>query len=312
MTSYLGTDHCFDGSFGSFDEVIESVWRGAETPDQIVDSLTVLHECWHGAEAGRITIAGGPMVPWRCSPQTLRDTVALTRSWGLATHIHVAETGDEVALMRKRTGQGHVEWLGGLGLLGPDVQLVHAVHIDERELALIAGSGSVVIHCPTSNMYLASGIAPVPSMLKRGIAVALGTDGPASHNSQDLLETLKTAVLLAKVGAGDATALTNRQALEMVTRAGAQVLNRNDLGQIGPGFKADLILVHLNRPHIMPVHRVDSALVYNCNGGDVDTVMVDGRILLDRGRVTVCDEQELLATCRVMARALLQRMGFPD
>jgi 5-methylthioadenosine/S-adenosylhomocysteine deaminase len=237
----------------------------------------------------------------------MKEMLALTRAWGMPTHIHVAETRDEVEMMRARTGRSHVAWLQELGGLGPDIQLVHCVHVDDGELALIADSGALVVHCPTSNMYLASGIAPVPAMVQRQIPVALGTDGSASHNSQDLLETLKTAVLLAKVGAGSATALTNRDALQMATRAGALVLGRADLGQISPGFKADLTVVNLDRAHVAPVHRVDSALIYNCNGPDVDTVIVDGRILLDHGRVTVCDEDRLLAECRSAAHALVER-----
>ncbi|MCA9925178.1 MAG: amidohydrolase family protein, partial [Anaerolineales bacterium] len=159
------------------------------------------------------------------------------------------------------------------------------------------------------NMYLASGIAPVPALLRRGVPVALGTDGSASHNSQDVLETLKTAVLLAKVGSGDSTAMTPMDALRMVTTTGAKVMGRGDTGQLAPGFKADITLVNLNKAHVMPVHRADSALVYNCNGPDVDTVVVDGRVLLDKGTITMLDEAALLEECRRAARRLLERAG---
>jgi 5-methylthioadenosine/S-adenosylhomocysteine deaminase len=189
------------------------------------------------------------------------------------------------------------------------MQLVHCVHISDAEQALIADSGAVVIHCPTSNMYLASGIAPIPALLRRGVPVALGTDGSASHNSQDVLETLKTAVLLAKVGSGDPTAMVPMDALRMVTKTGAKVMGRDDIGHLAPGFKADLTLVNLNKAHIMPVHRADSALVYNCNGPDVASVIVDGRLLLDNGIITMLDEAALLEKCRVAAHCLLKRAG---
>jgi 5-methylthioadenosine/S-adenosylhomocysteine deaminase len=179
--------------------------------------------------------------------------------------------------------------------------------VDDAELDLIAGSNAVVVHCPVSNMYLASGIAPLRRMLERGIPVALGSDGPASHNSQDMLETLKVAVLLAKVGSGDARALASTNALRMVTVAGARLLGREDLGQIVPGAKADITLVDLNNARSTPVHDPESALVYNASGPDVHTVIVDGRVLLDAGRITVLDEAALLDECRQRASRLLER-----
>lgn len=285
---------------------------GAEKPDEILAELERLHGRWQGAGEGRISISNGPMAPWRCSDETVRQTVAQARGWGAATHIHVAETQDEIDLMLERTGRRHIEWLDWLGVLGPDIQLVHCVHVSPAEIDLIAASRAVVVHCPTSNMYLASGIAPVPAMARRGITVALGADGSASHNSQDLLETMKTAMLLAKTGSGDPTALSTTEVLRMATSAGARIMGGpdHDIGQLIPGFKADLTLVNLNRPHIQPVHRPESALVYNCNGPDVHSVILDGRILLDAGRVTMLDEEALLDECRHAARHLLHRAGI--
>lgn len=298
---------------------------GAERPDDILAEMERLHGRWQGAGDGRITISNGPMAPWRCSDETLRQTVAQARSWSAATHIHVAETQDEIDLMVERTGRRHIEWLDSLGALGPDIQLVHCVHVSPAEIELMAASDAVVVHCPTSNMYLASGIAPIPAMVRRGIAVALGADGSASHNSQDLLETMKTAILLAKTGSADPTALSTSDILHMATTAGARIMAcgecfphsvqdpagpRHDMGQLAPGGKADLTLVNLNRPHIQPVHRPESALVYNCNGPDVHTVIVDGRILLDAGRITMLDEESLLDECRHAARNLLYRAGI--
>jgi 5-methylthioadenosine/S-adenosylhomocysteine deaminase len=228
----------------------------------------------------------------------------------MATHIHVAEAQDEIELMRQRNGLRHIEWLHALDVLGPDMQLVHCVKVDERELDLIAASGAAVVHCPVSNMYLASGIAPVRQMLDRDIPVALGTDGPASHNSQDLLETMKMAALLAKVGSGDATALLPLDILRMVTTIGALLLGQSDLGRLVPGAKADVTLVNLNTARSMPVHHPQSALVYNATGPDVHSVIVDGRILLDGGQVTGLDEAALLEECRLAAGRLLKRAGI--
>lgn len=280
-----------------------------EDPDEILREMETLVDAWHGRGDGRITLAFGPMAPWRCSDETMRRTVERARAWGIRTHLHVAEAAGEIKLLQERTGMRHVEWLDALDILGPDLQLVHCVHVDEGEIALITDRGATVVHCPTSNMYLASGIAPVPQMLAQEIAVALGTDGSASHNSQDILETVKTAALLARVGSGRATALTPLEALRMVTTSGARFLGRQDLGQIAAGFAADLTLVNLNTLRSAPVHSPASALVFNASGADVDTVIVNGRVLLDEGRLTMLDEGELLEQCREAAARLLSRAG---
>jgi 5-methylthioadenosine/S-adenosylhomocysteine deaminase len=280
-----------------------------EAPDAIVEAVTRLRERWHGAADGRITVGFGPLAPWRCSDETMRRTVALARQWGLATHLHVAEAQDEIDLLRQRTGLRHVEWLHSLDALGPDVHLVHSVWLDDAELDLVAASGAPVVHCPVSNMYLASGIAPVRKMLDRGIPVTLATDGPGSENSQDMIETLKVAALLAKVNTGDANALLPLDVLRMATVAGAGLFGREDLGRIVPGAVADLALVNLNNARCMPVHRPDSAVVFNATGPDVHTVIVGGRILVDGGQVVALDEAALLEECRLAARDLLGRAG---
>jgi 5-methylthioadenosine/S-adenosylhomocysteine deaminase len=280
-----------------------------ESMEEIVREMARLHERWHEAAGGRISVGFGPLAPWRCSDETMRCTVALAREWGLPTHLHVAETQDEIDLLRQRTGLRHIEWLHALDALGPDVHLVHSIWLDKHELDLVAASGSVVVHCPVSNMYLASGVAAVCEMLARGIPVALGTDGPGSQNSQDMLESLKIAALLAKVSTGDANAVLPLDLVRMATVDGARLLGRDDVGRIVPGARADLTLVDLNNARSMPVHRPESALVYNAVGPDVHTVIVDGRVLLDAGRVTVLDEAALLEECRQAARDLLRRAG---
>lgn len=281
----------------------------AEDPDDILHEMETLVDGWHGRGNGRITLAFGPMAPWRCSDETMQRTVKQARAWGIPTHIHVAEATGGIQLLQERTGMRSIEWLDDLGLLGPDLQLVHCVHLEESEIEAIATHDATVVHCPTSNMYLASGIAPVPEMLTNGIPIALGTDGSASNNSQDILETVKTAALLARVGSGRATALTPVEALHMVTTGGARFLGRRDLGQIAAGFAADLTLVNLETLRSTPVHNPASALVFNASGPDVDSVIVDGRLLLDGGRLTMLDEDDLMEQCREAAGRLLARAG---
>jgi 5-methylthioadenosine/S-adenosylhomocysteine deaminase len=285
-----------------------------ETPDTVIAAMTALHDGWHGAADGRIRVAFGPLIPWGCSAETLQRTVALARQWGVPTHLHTAETREEVQMSLDATGLRHVHWLDRLGILGPDLQLVHAVWLDDSEIARVAETGTMVIHCPVSNMYLASGIAPVVKLLRAGVPVALATDGPGSNNSQDMLETLKFAACGQKVGTLDATTLLPEDVLRMACVYGAQavvgqVANLPHSGQLAPGAKADVVLVDLNSPRMQPVWRVPSALVYNANGGDVDTVIVDGRVLMQGKRVTCLDEAALLDECRRAAKSLLKRAG---
>lgn len=284
----------------------------AEDPDAMIEEVGALRERWHGTADGRISVGFGPLAPWRCSDETMRRTVELGREWGIPTHLHVAEAQDEIDMLFERTGLRHVEWLNSLDALGPEIHLVHSVWVDDAELDLVAERDALVVHCPVSNMYLASGVAPVRKMLDRGISVALATDGPGSENSQDMVESLKVAALLAKVSTGDANALLPLDVLRMATTSGARLFGRDDLGQIAPQAAADLTLVNLDNARCMPVHRADSALVFNASGPDVHTVIVAGEILLDAGDVVPLDESALLEECREAAQNLMRRAGVEN
>jgi 5-methylthioadenosine/S-adenosylhomocysteine deaminase len=284
----------------------------AEPLSQITADLEWLHDSWHGTADGRIHVASGPLAAWRCSDEGIRETTQLARSWGAPIHIHIAESPDEVEMQLARCGRRPIEWLAELGALGPDVQLVHAVHVTDTELDLIAESGAIVVHCPTSNMYLASGAAPVRRMLDRGITVALGTDGSGSNNSQDMLECAKIAALLAKHTTGDAQALLPADVLRMLTVAGKRLVSSQGAGQMGlePGAIADITIVDMNNPRCQPVHSAASALVYNASGADIHTVLVAGRGLVREGRLVELDEEDLLDESRSATAALMKRAGL--
>ncbi len=282
-----------------------------EPPEQIIEEMDRLRHTWHGRHDGRLRLEFGPLIPWGCSDETMRRTYELAKAWGMGIQIHVAETQAEVAMNLERRGRRHIEWLADLGILGPDVQLVHSIWLDEAEIDLIAHHGAVVVHCPVSNMYLASGVAQVPEMRRRGIPVALATDGPGSNNCQDMLETLKATVLLHKVHRLDAMALSPEDALWMACRGGALAFGQPDrIGSLEVGKKADVVLVDLNTPLAMPVHRVTSALVFNLSHGDVDTVIVDGQILMREKQILCVDEKALLAEARAACQRLFQRAGI--
>jgi 5-methylthioadenosine/S-adenosylhomocysteine deaminase len=274
----------------------------AEPPQSILADLERLFEQWQQPAAGlpQIGIANGPLVPWRCSAETLRDTRALARRWGAATHIHVSETREEVQLSIDETGLPPIRWLDSIGVLGPDVQIVHAVWPGEGEIDLLAERAAPVVHCPVSNAVLASGIAPVGAMRRQGIDLRLGTDGPASNDNQDLFGTLKSALGLARLAAADPTALSPSEALAMAL-AGRT---------LSPGAPADVIVVDLNTSRAAPVHDLDSALALCASGSDVTTAIVGGRLVVRDGRLQTLDEDALLDECRAAANSLRRRAGL--
>ncbi|MFL7839307.1 MAG: amidohydrolase family protein [Candidatus Promineifilaceae bacterium] len=281
-----------------------------EDPERIIGETIRLREVWHGYDNGRIRVEFGPLIPWGCSDDTMRRTHDISQQWGAGTHIHVAETHTEVEMNLEKRGNRHIQWLHDIGVLGPQMQLVHSIWLDESEIELIAEANAVVVHCPISNMYLASGVAPVPEMLKQGITIALGTDGPGSNNSQDMMELLKTTALLHKVNTLDATVLLPEDVLWMACRGGAVAFGMPDqIGSLEPGKKADLTLVDLDTPLAMPVHRIPSALVYNAGTRDVDTVIVNGRPLMRHKEILFLDEKALLARARQACVDLFARAG---
>ncbi|MFB9328469.1 amidohydrolase family protein [Paenibacillus aurantiacus] len=265
---------------------------------------------WSGAASGRIEIAMGPLNLYGCSRGFLEKAARFSEERGLITHIHVAETSDQIENTLGRFGLRNLELVEAVGMLSPRTQVVHGIWLDDGELELLAKRGASVIHCPVSNMYLASGVARVPEMLKKGINVALGTDGPGSNNCQDNLEVLKFTACLHKVERLDSTLLPAMEVLEMGTRGGARALGREvDLGTLAPGKKADLAIVDLRKAHIAPVHRYSSALVYNANGNDVHTVIVNGSLVVEKGRCTRVDEDEIIRRAQRRVDELREKLA---
>ena len=280
------------------------------TPDYLMTDAKRLYKQWHGQAGGRLRFEFAPVIPWGCTDETMLKNWEQAKEWDGGIHIHVAETREEVNMNLESRGCRHIEWLAKLGMLDENTQLVHSVWFDDNELELVRESGAVVVHCPVSNMYLASGAARIPEMKKMGIPVALATDGPGSNNNQDMMETLKTTALLAKLSSLDAMALLPRDVLRFATMGGARAFGQPELiGSLEKGKKADVVLVDLDSPFAMPVHNVDSALVYNLGAGAVDTVLVDGKVLMEDKEIKILDEKKLLHEARKSCRDLFQRSG---
>ena len=287
--------------------------RLSETVDEVVQRTTQVANEWHGTANGRLSVQTAPLIPWGCSDDAMQQATRSSRSWGAGMHVHCAETAIEVEMNLTERRMRHVPWLDSLGVLGPDTQLAHSVWLDDGEIDLIARRGASVVHCPVSNMYLASGVARVPEMLAAGVNVALASDGPGSNNRQDMFEAMKVAVLLQKVHHLDPVILQPEDALRMATRGGAQAIGHaNHLGVLEPGRLADVVVVDLDSVFVAPVHRVVSALVFNVTPREVRHVVVDGRVLVHDRHLQTADERDELRRAVRACRNLFERAGLSD
>lgn len=280
----------------------ESFFDGfVEDRGDIVRRMADLHDRW--PNEGRTRVGGGPLIPWGSSAESFGDLVELSTDRGLPLHLHTAETPEYNDLVRERTGRSNVEMLADVGALGPGVMLNHCVHLTERDIALIGEAGSPVIHDPTSNMLLASGIAPIPQLRAAGVLLGLGCDGPACNNGQDMIENMKYAALLQKAVTRRADAVVAAEVFRMATAGGASAIGLGDrLGRLAPGFLADVVLIDARRPHLTPMHDPLAALVYGARSSDVDTVLVGGRMVVRHGRVQTLDEQQVVRDVAQRAR----------
>ncbi|MDD4749697.1 MAG: amidohydrolase family protein [Methanosarcinaceae archaeon] len=263
---------------------------------------------WQGAAGGKISTMYGPHAPNTCSKEFLRKVREAATEDGAGINIHILETEAELKAMKAQYGMCSVNLLEEIGFLGPDVLAAHCVWLSDGDLEILNRRGVKVSHNPVSNMKLASGIAPVPKMLAKGINVGLGTDGCASNNNLDLFEEMKTTALLHKVNSFDPTVLPARQVLEMATLKGAQAIEP-DAGMLKVGKKADLILVDMKKPHLSPCFdNIPSHLVYAARGSDVRTTIVDGKVLMDDYKVLVLDEEKVVEEAQKAAEELVARV----
>ncbi len=243
-----------------------------------------------------LTFAFAPHAPYTVSDATFARINTLAEQLGVPVHCHIHETTDEITESLRQHGVRPVERLARLGLLGPNFIGVHAVHLDEAEIDTLAAHGCHIAHCPSANLKLASGFAPVAGMLRAGVNVGLGSDGAASNNRLDLFAEMRLAALLAKGASGDAAALPAAAALRMATLDAARALNLDDrIGSITAGKRADLVAVDLSAPACQPVFDPVSHLVYVAGREQVTHVWVDGRPKLHQRRLVDLDTDDLAA-----------------
>lgn len=269
-----------------FDTNLEEVFRQVERAVGLAAS-----------GSGRVRVAVAPHSPYTVSPENLVRGKELADRLGIGLMTHIAETRDEIRIVRERYGCTPVEHLDSLGLLDRRCIGAHCIHVTDSDIGTLAARGVTVSHNPQSNMKISSGVAPVERMRAAGALVTVATDGTCSNNDLDLWEELRTAAFLQKSATGDPTALPAWEALRMATANGARAMGYADgeLGVLREGALADLIVVDLQKPHLQPIHDVVSNLVYCGKASDVDTVVVDGRIVVENRRIEGVDLPALYA-----------------
>lgn len=265
-------------------------------------------EKWKGHPL--IVPAVSPHAPYTCTPDLLRATAELAREFDVPLHTHIAETAFEVENMRNENGMPVVPYVKKQGLFEAKVLAAHCVHIDEGEMRTLLHAGAGVAHNPSSNLKLASGLAPVTKMRETGLNVGIGTDGPASNNDLDMFEEVRLAAFIAKTQSNDPTSIPAREALAMATRLGAAAMHIGDItGSLEVGKRADLILVDLNPLHNSPrfersPDNAYSQIVYAAKSTDVTDLMVNGRWLMTERKLLTLDEADLLRQADEYARQI--------
>ncbi len=275
--------------------------------NEFKESIRIIEKC-HNTADGRIKVDFGPHSPYTCSPELLEEVREKANKYGVNIHIHVSETKNEVDQVIQAQGKRPFEYLHDIGFLGEDVLAAHAVWLSDYEKEIIKENDVKISHNPASNMKLASGISPVNELINNGICVSLGTDGAASNNNLDMIEELKIASLLQKVNTLDTTALNASKVFKMATFYGARALGLEDeIGSIELGKKADLVLLDRNSEHFTPYRHPISHLVYAANGSDVNTVIVNGEILMKDRDIFTIEEAAVLEIAENAAEELVSK-----
>ncbi|ABZ85218.1 amidohydrolase, putative [Heliomicrobium modesticaldum Ice1] len=295
--------------------------RGQDVPvtlmeqreESLRESVDLL-EKWHGKGDGRLHYAFAPRFAISCSEELLLEVGDLARRYGVMIHTHASESRGEIAIVQEERKMRNVLYFDHLGMAGDNLILAHCIWLDEAELDLIEQRRIKVSHCPSCNLKLGSGVAPIPELIRRNVAVSIGADGAPCNNNLDPFTEMRTAALIQKALHGP-TAMPAWQVFELATLGGAQVMGMADrIGSLEVGKRADLAMLDLNHLHCAPIEGADvyTQLVYQARGSDVVLTMVDGRIVYEEGKLTTIDEKDLLrdaseAIVRVVRRAGIVR-----
>lgn len=273
-----------------------------------LDETRELYKKYHGKGNGRIKVMVAPHAPYTCSPDFLKETINLAKELNTGIHIHLSETKKEVEDSFKLYGKSPIKHVYDLGLLDLPTIAAHCVHLDDDDIEIIKEKNVFPVNNPGSNLKLASGFAPIDKMLKRGIPVALGTDGSSSNNNLNMFEEINLAALVNKAVNNDAISVPAISALKMATINGAKALQWDkEMGSIEVGKKADMILIDTDKPHLYPHHNIISSIAYSAQASDVDTVIVDGKIIMEKREIKTLDVEKIKFMAEKHAQDLIRR-----
>ncbi|MEM6597627.1 MAG: 8-oxoguanine deaminase [Cyanobacteria bacterium P01_D01_bin.36] len=288
--------------------------KGGLPPDTLVeqekdilkDSQRLIEQYHDNTRHAMTRIVLAPCSPFSVTQDLMRESATLARQYpGVRLHTHLAENKSDVAYSLEKFGLRPGDYAESVGWLGDDVWHTHCVQLSDNAIEKFARSGTGVAHCPCSNMRLASGMAPIRQMLDKGVPVSIGVDGAASNDASNLLQEARTAFLMARVREENASALTARETLELVTRGGAKVLGRDDIGYLAPGMSADFIALNIDTPTLVGSHHDIVAALIFCQPPSVDYSFINGKLVVEQGQLLTVELNKLVETCNRLAIALV-------
>jgi cytosine/adenosine deaminase-related metal-dependent hydrolase len=284
--------------------------QGLDTGESMAESRRLYGE-WHGKGGGLLRYAVMPRGARNCSDELVESARRFALDNGLLFHTHVSENGPLSIRLKKETGLGDIELLEKQGVAGPNLVAAHAIWLSDQEIEIVKRRGVKIVHCPSANMKLASGFCKTTEMLNRGISLSLGADGAPCNNNLDMFNEMRFAGLIHKPRCGPAS-MNALQVLRMATIGGAECLGmEKEIGSLEAGKKADVILLRRDGPHCNPVQGVppESQIVYSMKSGDVDTTIINGKVLYRGGRFTGMNRDRIVAGANTQAEKLLNRLG---
>jgi 5-methylthioadenosine/S-adenosylhomocysteine deaminase len=283
--------------------IVDFPTKTGANADEYLSNAEAFVGRWKGD--GLISPCLAPHSAYACGSETLKKAGEISCRFGVPLHIHLAETKWEVAEIMAHHRMRPVEYLDSLRLLNGSLLAAHCVWVERNEIELLAKNGVNVSHCMESNLKLASGFAPVAAMLSQGIKVTFGTDGAASNNDLNILSEMSTTAKVHKALSNDPTVLDARSTVLMATRWGAEALGLGDVtGSIEAGKEADVVIADMKKPHLVPIYDIYSHIVYSMKSSDIETVLVNGRIVVDNGRLTTADEAGIIAKAAEWGRKI--------
>ncbi|OLS03651.1 amidohydrolase [Tissierella creatinophila] len=279
-----------------------------KNPKEKLNETKELYKKWNNSLNEKVKVMVAPHAPYTCSPEFLIKTIELSEELNTGIHIHLSETKKEVEDSFKLYGKSPIKHVYDLGMFNSHTIAAHCVHISDEDIDILMENNVYPVNNPASNLKLASGFAPVSKMLKKGIKVSLGTDGASSNNNLDMFKELNLASLVNKAVDLEPLSVPAIKAIEMATLNGAFALGlEKEVGSIEVGKKADMILIDMDKPHLYPKHNLVSAISYSVNGTDVDTVIIDGNIVMENRELKTLDMEKIKYMTEKRTKDLLNR-----